>query len=159
MRFEIDVGSIFLVEAILLTRPQHPYSDKMFCLFPNCQGFVKVKAEPEVWREGQKPTQSKVQSTFRFALLPFSFCVYHFDFWEGGDTEDVHRHPNDHRGTFDHSWGRELALLNGQMFPYYVWFIYYSFDVTCRQGGKIQLRSIMTAGSAERLHIHSNHWM
>ena len=67
MRFEIHVGSIFLVEAILLTRPQHPYSDKMFCLFPNCQGFVKVKAEPEVWREGQN--QHKVRCKVHFDLL------------------------------------------------------------------------------------------
>ena len=82
---------------------------RCFAFFPTVKDLWKSRlrfrygdtlVEPEVWREGQKPTQSKVQSTFRFALLPFSFCVYHFDFWEGGDTEDVHRHPNDHSGTY-----------------------------------------------------------
>ena len=77
MRFEIHVGSIFLVEAILLTRPQHPYSDKMFCLFPNCQGFVKVKVEIQIWetpwlsqKYGERgKNQHKVRCKVHFDLL------------------------------------------------------------------------------------------
>ena len=148
MRFEIHVGSIFFIEAILLTRPQHPCLDKMFCRFPpTAKDLWKWRSSQQYGKRGKK--EHKVRCKVHFNLLYCHFlsgCTI-----STSEREEILRTyivtPTTTAGPiFDHSWGRELALLNGRNVPWNSLITH----LTCRLGGEFFIVKLLKVATSDK---------